>query len=215
MQSSSFGSRVALVTGILALATGLAACRSRSAQSQTVSPDTWATVDGRSITRDDVDRNFRRAQDQAASLSPEEAMTAKLSILNEMIVQDILLAKARALKVDVPQSELDAAFNDRKKNMNEQQFQEELKNRNLTAEDMKEGLRRELITNKLLEQEVVSKVTVSDEEVTEFYNANRAKFTVAEEAYRIGQIVITPREKNSMIRGSGASAISAAASANR
>ena len=195
MQSFRFGSRFIVVTSVVALATGLAGCRSRSAQSQTTSPDTWATVDGRSITRDDVDKNFRRAQDQAASLSPEEAMTAKLSILNEMIVQDILLAKARALKVDVPQTELDAAFNDRKKNMNEEQFQQELKTRNLTAEDMKEGLRRELITNKLMEQEVVSKVTVSDQEVTDFYNSNRAKFTVAEEAYRIGQIVITPRRE--------------------
>src|SRR4029453_17910406 len=65
---------------------------------QAVSTDTWATVDGRSISRDDVEKAFRRTQDAAATLSPEEALTVKLSILNEMILQDILLAKARALK---------------------------------------------------------------------------------------------------------------------
>ena len=71
------------------------------ARPKPVSADTWATVDGRSITRDDVEKTFRRTQDGAATLSPEEAMTAKLSLLNEMILQDILAAKARALKIEV------------------------------------------------------------------------------------------------------------------
>jgi parvulin-like peptidyl-prolyl isomerase len=119
-------------------------------------------------------------------------MTIKLSILNEMILQDILLAKARALKMDVPQSDLDAAFNERKKNMTDEQFQQELKKRSLTPDDMREGLRRELLTKKLLDQEVVSKIAVSDQEITDFFNKNRAQFTLAEESYRIAQIVVTP-----------------------
>jgi parvulin-like peptidyl-prolyl isomerase len=57
---------------------------------------------------------------------------------------------------------------------------------------MREDLRRELITQKLLEQDVTSKVNVADQEVTDFFNANRAQFTVAEESYRIAQIVVTP-----------------------
>ena len=179
-----------------ALALGLVTgCRSTSSQPQIVSPETWATVDGRAITRDDVDKAFRRTQDQAAALSPEETMTIKLSILNEMVLQDILLAKARALKIDVSQAELDAAFNERKQNMSDEQFQQELKKRNLSPENMREGLQRELLTKKLLEQEVASKVAVSDQEVTDFYNANRAQFRVAEESYRLGQIVVTPRRE--------------------
>lgn len=125
-------------------------------------------------------------------MSTEEALTVKLSILNEMILQDILLAKARALKIEIPQSELDTAYNEAKKNLSDQQFQEELKKRNLTADDMREGLRRELLTKKLMEQEVTSKVSVSDQEINDFYNANKAQFTVAEEAYRLAQIVVSP-----------------------
>ena len=157
-----------------------------------VSPDTWATVDGRAITKDDVEKTFRRTQDAAATLSPEEAMTVKLSLLNEMILQDILIAKAGALKVAVPDSELDAAFAEGKKNLTDAAFEEELKKRNLSAADMREGLRRELLAKKLLDQEVTAKVAVSDQDVTDFFNANRAQFTVAEESYRIAQIVITP-----------------------
>lgn len=196
MQSSRFlaifiRSGVVGVLGSLALAA--AGCGSpRVDQPQAVPADTWATVDGRAITRDDVERLFRRSQEGASTLSPEEAMTVKLSILNEMILQDILLAKARALNIQVTDAELDSAYAERKKNLADAAFEEELKKRSLTAADMRETLRRELITNKLLEQEVTSKVAITDQEVTSFFDANRAQFTLAEESYRLAQIVVSP-----------------------
>ena len=180
-----------------ALRRGARAGRSRvriatSPPPPSVPADTWATVDGRSITGEHVEKTFRRTQDGASTMSAEEAMTLKLSILNEMILQDILLAKARALKIEVSDTELDAAYAERKKNMNDTTFEAELKKRNLSVADMRENLRRELMAKKLLDQEVVAKVAVTDQEVNDFYNANRAQFTVAEESYRIAQIVITP-----------------------
>ena len=181
--------RILSSLGVVAFACVAAGCNTKP---KPVSADTWATVDGRSINRDDVEKTFRQTQDAAATLSPEEAMTLKLSILNEMILQDLLLAKAGALKIDVPASELDAAFAERKKNLTDAAFEEELKKRNLSAADMREGVRRELVAKKLLDQEVVAKVAVSDQEVTDFFNANRAQFTVAEESYRLAQIVISP-----------------------
>ena len=181
-----------LLVSLIVPIMGLAAACGGTKTAAPVSADTWATVDGRSITRDDVEKAFRRTQDGAAALSPEETMTAKLSILNEMIVQDILLARATALKIQVPDSEVDTAFAERKKNLTDAAFEEELKKRNLTAADMREGVRRELISKKVLDQEVVAKVAVTDQEINDFYNANRAQFTVKEESYRVAQIVITP-----------------------
>lgn len=197
MQSSrstftSLAFRLAAPAGILTLALAAGGCGKKGDPAPaTASADTWATVDGRTITRDAVEKAFRRTQDPAATPSADEAMTMKLSILNEMILQDILLAKAQALKIEVPAAELDAAFNERKK-LSEEAFQAELKKRNLTADDMREDLRRELLSKKLLDQEVVAKVTVTDQEVNDFYNANKAQFSVPEESYRIAQIVITP-----------------------
>ena len=59
-----------------------------------VPADTWAVVDGQAITREDVDKAYRRARDASQTLSEEETLTAKLSLLNDLIVQEILLAKA-------------------------------------------------------------------------------------------------------------------------
>ena len=199
----SFRSTLSVPVAGLALALTVAGCSKEAKAPAAASADTWATVDGRSITRDEVEKAFRRTQDGASKLSPEEAMTMKLSILNEMILQDILLAKARALKIEVPESELEAAYADRKKNMTDAVYEEELKKRNLAGPDMRESLRRELITKKLLDQEVVNKVAVSDQEVNDFYNANRAQFTVPEESYRIAQIVITPDRAPQQVNRTG------------
>ncbi len=128
----------------------------------------------------------------AASASEEEALTAKLSLLNELIVQDILLAKAPQLKVTVPDSEIDAAYAEAKKNITDEAFQQELSRRQLTPAELRESLGRELLAEKVIRQEVGAKIVVTDQEVTDFYNANRAQFNVAEEGYHIAQIVVTP-----------------------
>jgi peptidyl-prolyl cis-trans isomerase SurA len=125
-------------------------------------------------------------------LSEEESLTAKLSLLNEVVVQELLLAKAGELKIELPDSELDAAFAARRKNMSEDAFNQELGRRSLTAADMRDGLGRELLAQKVVEREVTSKVAVSDQDVTDFFNANRARFYFPEEAYHIAQIAITP-----------------------
>ena len=83
------------------------------------SENAWAVVNGREISRDDVEKAYRRAapDDTQQQPSEEEAYTAKLNLLNELIVQDILLAKAKELKIELPESELDAAYNEAKKNI--------------------------------------------------------------------------------------------------
>jgi peptidyl-prolyl cis-trans isomerase SurA len=186
-------SHVVVALGAVAVACGSTACRSTPAPpAPAVSADTWAVVDGHAITREDVDRAYRRAQESSQAMSEEETLAAKLSILNDLITQQILLAKARALKLEVPQTELDTAYANAKKNITDEAFQQELTRRSLTAEDMREGLRREMLTQKVIEQEVGSKIAVTDPEVSAFFDANRAQFNVAEEAYHLAQIVVTP-----------------------
>ena len=122
-------------------------------------------MNGRAITRDDVDKAYRRADQNAQPLGEEEAFAAKLALLDDLVVQELLLAKARDLKIDVPESELDTAFAEARKNIPEEAFQQELAKRYLTAADMREGLRREMVVQKLLAREVSSKVSVTDEEI--------------------------------------------------
>jgi len=182
----------------------MAACRATpSTPVAAVSPDTWAVVDGRAITRTDVEKAYRRTHDATQTLSEEEALTAKLSLLNDLIVQDLLLAKASALKIEIPQSDLDAAYTNASKNVSPDAYQQELARRNLTADDMRNNLRRQLLTQKVLEQEVGSKIAVTEKDVADFFSSNRAQFNVAEESYHIAQIVVTPTREPQRANGTG------------
>jgi peptidyl-prolyl cis-trans isomerase SurA len=119
-------------------------------------------------------------------------MSARLELVSQMIDQEVLLGKAQTLGLTVTDADVDNAYADRKRNMSDEAFQKELDARRLTADDMKRGLRRELVVQKLLEQEVNARVSVGDQEVREFYEKNRAQFNIPETQYRLAQIVVTP-----------------------
>jgi peptidyl-prolyl cis-trans isomerase SurA len=216
-RSCAIHRRPAFAVALLAAMSFSAACRSAAPPPAptTVSPDTWAVVDGRSITRGEVEKAYNRLRDPAQSLSDEEALTARLNILNDLVLQDLLLAKAAALKMELPPSELDAAYANARKNLPDDVFQQELTKRGLTAEDMREGLRREMLAQKVIDQELASKIAVSDQAVTEFFNANRAQFHLAEEAYHIAQIVITPARDPQIANGTGDDAATPEAAATK
>ena len=201
--------RSTALVGALALAGLAAACGSKTAGGTTApSATAWAVVDGREISGDDVEKAYRRTLQGQAPPSDEEVLNAKLGVLNELIVQDILLAKARDLKIEVPDTEIDEAFNEGKKNIPDAAFQEELTKRNLTAADMREGIRRELLTQKVLEREVTSKIAVAEDDVKAFFEANRAQFNLPETSYHIAQIVVTPVRDPEVTNRSGDDATS-------
>lgn len=182
--------RVAAVAAICLA--GACGDRSSSAPAPAPSPDVWAVVDGREIRKDEVERAYRRVAPTGSTPSQDEALAAKLQLLDEMIDQEVLLARAGTMKVDVQDADLEKAFAERKSNMSEETFRKELDQRGLTPDDMKRDLRRELIVQKLIEQEVTSKITITDEAVRDFYEKNRAQFNVPETRHRIAQIVVTP-----------------------
>jgi peptidyl-prolyl cis-trans isomerase SurA len=184
-----------------------AACQSSQPQTPPapppVSDDVWAVVDGREIHREEVEKAYRRTVQPNQGPSDDEALTAKLNLLDQVILEDIMMARARELKIELPESEVDAAFSDGKKNIPDAAFNQELAARNLTAADMREGVRRELTTQKVIQQEISSKITVSDADVNDFFQANKAQFNLPEDAYHIGQIVITATKEQQLANRTG------------
>ena len=193
------------------------ACRSGSAPTAqpTASADTWAVVDGREIKRADVDKAYQRSGNAAQGLAEEEILAAKLGVLDDLILQDILIAKAGPLKVELADSELDKAFADAKKNIPDDAFQQELTKRGVTAAEMREGLRRELLAQKVVEHEVTSKITVTAQEVSDFFLANRNQFNLPEEAYHLAQIVVTPARDAQVANRTGDDAATPQAAAEK
>ncbi len=154
--------------------------------------DVWAVVDDREIRQADVEKAYRRVAPPQPVTSTDEELGGKLSLLDEMITQRVLLKRAAELKIEVTDAEVETAYGERKRNLPDDQFLQQLKDRNLTVEDMKAALRDELTADRVIEREVTAKIAVTDAEVADFYNKNKAQFNVAEPQFRLAQIVVTP-----------------------
>src|SRR5215471_1042081 len=159
-------------------------------------PDVWATVNGTDIKRDDVDKYYRtRVSPEGQPPSQEEALSLKLNILDELINNEILLERAKKLNLVASDGEVEDKFTETKSPYTEDEFQRQLKERGITVDDLKSDIRRQQSITKLMNREVVAKISITDQDVADFYNANKPQFNVAEPQYRIAQIVVTPRKE--------------------
>ncbi len=157
-------------------------------------PDVWAVVNGVEIKRDEVEKYYRtRINPEAQETSPEEVLSGKLNVVEQLVNNEILLERAKKLNLEASDGEVEDKFTELKSGYTEDEFQRKLKDGGMTVDDLKKDLRRQLSIQKLLNREVASKVTITDQDVMDFYNTNRNQFNVAEPQYRISQIVITPR----------------------
>jgi peptidyl-prolyl cis-trans isomerase SurA len=158
-------------------------------------PDVWAVVNAKEIKRDEVDKYYRtRVNPEGQEPSLEESLSQKLNVLDELINNEILLEKAKKLNLEASDGEVEDKFTELKSPYTEDEFQRRLKDQAMSVEDLKLELRRQLSIQKLLNREVVAKISITDQDVTDFYNANKAQFNVAEPQYHIAQIVVTPRK---------------------
>ncbi|MGC2887868.1 MAG: SurA N-terminal domain-containing protein [Candidatus Acidiferrum sp.] len=173
----------------LAMGTG---CRQKAQPS----PDVWAVVNGQEIKRDDVEKYYRtRVNPEGQAPSQEEALSLKLNVLDELINNEILLERAKKLNLEASDGEVEDKFTELKSPYTEDEFQRQLKERGVSVDDLKNDLRRQLSITKLLNHEVVAKITITDQDIADSYNANKAQFNVAEPRYRISEIVVTPRKE--------------------
>src|SRR6266404_5870292 len=160
------------------------------------SPDVWANVNGTDIKREAVDKYYRtRVSPEGQEPSQEESLSLKLNILDELINNEILLERAKKLNLVASDGEVEDKFTEMKSPYTEDEFQRQLKERGITVDDLKTNLRRQQSITKLMNREVVAKISISDQDIADFYASNKQQFNVAEPQYRVAQIVVTPRKE--------------------
>ncbi len=180
----------------LAIVAALGACALAASckKQEAPGPDVWAVVNGKEIKRQEVEKYYRgRINPEGPPPSQEEGLTLKLSILDELINNEILLERASKLNLVASDGEVEDKFTESKSPYTEEEFQKKLKDNDLTVDDLKTDLRRQLSIQKLLNREVVAKISITDQDVTDFYDKNRAQFNVAERQFHVAEIVVTPR----------------------
>ena len=176
----------AAISSIVFLA-ALTACNKQ------VGGDVMATVDGRKIFRSDVDKYYDN-QVASAQQAPtgEQATALRLNILHQMIDDEILMRRAEKLGLLATDEEVDRKFNEVKAPFTQEEFDQRLKDKKITLADFKRDIRRSITVDKVMNKEVSSKINVTDQDITDYYNAHKAEFNLIEPQYHLAQIMVTP-----------------------
>ncbi len=154
--------------------------------------DVAASVDGQKIYRADVEKYF---QNQTAGspqpLSDEQATSLRLSILRELIENEILMHRAAKLGLLATDDEVDRKLNEIKSPYGTEEFTRKLQERKFSLDDFKRDIRRTLTADKVLHKEITSKINVSPQDITSYYKQHRAEFNPIEPRYHLARILVT------------------------
>ena len=164
-----------------------------SACTRPVPANVSATVNGRAITYADLDKQY---QSQFASPgenpSDDQSEIQRLEVLRTLIDSEIMLQRAEKMGLMAVDADVEAKFNELKAPYTQEEFQKQLNARKMTVEDLKAQLLRDLSVSKLFNKEITSRISITDKDITDFYNANKASFNLAEPQIHMAQILVTP-----------------------
>jgi peptidyl-prolyl cis-trans isomerase SurA len=170
-----------------AVLAGIAGCRG------TPNADVVATVNGKDILRSDLEKYYRNSLgSNPQPLSPEESGMRRLSMLRELIDDEITQQRAAKLNLVASDEDVNARLTEMKAGYTQEEFDKYLKDKGITLDDFKRDIRRALTATKLLNKEIDSKINITDAEIASYYEAHKTTdFDYIEPRYNLARIVVT------------------------
>lgn len=154
--------------------------------------DVVATVNGKEIMRADLEKQYKlNLGNPPEPPSPVQADIARLNTLRAMIEQEIIQQRAAKLNLTASDEDVNAKVTEIKGLMTQEEFDQQLKQRGMNLDDLKLQIRRELTQTKLINKEIVSKINITDGEISEYYSSHKADFNNIEPKLHIAQIAVS------------------------
>jgi parvulin-like peptidyl-prolyl isomerase len=158
------------------------------------SNESAATVNGKAITMEDVERAVKQqAQGQESKLSQLELAQARLQVLETLIQQEVMFQKAEKEGTVPTDEEVNAEFNKRRtaSGLSAEQFDAKMKEVGETETSARDAIKKGLAIQKLIDKITGKIEPPKDEEINNFYNGNKEAF-VKKRGVKLGAIVIDP-----------------------
>lgn len=143
-----------------------------------------ATVNGKIITRFELDERLRPVYEQMRGriLTSEEMLKIaelRRQTLDQMIDDLLILQDSERYKLKVSDAEVEAQIKEfrAKRQLSEEDFKKQLAMQRMSREDFVRNMRRDLIRHRLIGGVVSNKVVVTDSEVEQQYLDRKAEFS--------------------------------------
>ena len=163
-----------------------------------------AEVNESGITSDQLQNAFLNAISQyddtvLSSLDQPAIVSFKKNILNQLIDYELLYQQAQKEKVKISNDEINLEIYKIKDNFTTpEEFDEALKANNITLVRLKDDIERQLMINSVL-KETRNQVSISDEELLEYYNENKESLLEPEQVHARHILVETEEEANILL----------------
>ncbi len=145
-------------------------------------PNKVAEVNGKVIAYKDFERQLELFKEQVmrgqAGHLPEELLErAKAQVVNQMIAEELLYQESVKQDFKFEKGFVDKELKKLKGRFtSDEQYHETLKRMQITEEQLKEQIARQVTIRKLIEKEVVSKINITKEDAQKYFENNKAKF---------------------------------------
>lgn len=148
-----------------------------------------AVVNGEIITQTDMDK-LKNILYMGAEQKPT-GLQADTQLLNQMVEKSLILQEAKVLGIEVTEVQLQRAIDGivLKNNTTLEKFEEEVTQTGIKFEDYRDLYKSELIQSQVISQRVQAKISITDQEIEEYYNENIKPDEKAGARVRVQQIL--------------------------
>ena len=170
-------------------------------ESKSSPAEVMVRVNGIPITRFEVERAVKvmLAQSQMEQpVAPEIMQQAEAAALEQLTAAELLYQEAAKLEVkDLDKEVAERVAQNRAKFSSEAEFEKALNGVDMTAKDMLEFTRKDIIISNFIEKSFSAKAAVSEADAKKFYDENLEKYFTKPESARASHILIGADEKTS------------------
>lgn len=201
--------RLFLVLLAVFLGAPLLLAQTSGASNDTIVEEIIARVNNSIITRADLRKareqlyaDARQAPDAAAA--EEQAKDHEKDLLRDLIDQQLLLQKAQDLGISAD-AELVKKLDDLRKQMNVdsmEDLEKAAESQGISFEDFKQNLKNNILTQRVIGQEVGGHITVTNSEIQQYYDQHKSEMTRPEEV-RLSEILISTQTTADVKNASG------------
>jgi peptidyl-prolyl cis-trans isomerase SurA len=156
-----------------------------------------ATVNGKKIMLAEVERLIQQqSQGKQAQLSAHDLAQTRLQVLESLIQREVLYQRAEQEKLLPTEEQITTSINERmqQEGMTAEEFERKLKEQNMTREALREEAKKDLAI-KSLQDKYAGKISISDREVEDYYNANKQQFVNAR-GVALAMIAVDPADNS-------------------
>ena len=160
-----------------------------------------AKVNGTVITEAELNRELamikQRIEDRGRSVTDEQLNGIKDEVVDRLVQRELLYGVCQKEGIKTDAKEVEDAFQMVKaRYADDDAFKKMMAQFNLTEDDIKSDIGREMTIKKFIEDRFVKDITVSDEEAKEYYDKNKENFQQPE-SVKASHILIKVEENAS------------------